>query len=74
MHKRPYSGFRSFISYVNSLKKDWNVAVYDIKTRKRAVGSSLPDAVKKLSKKQKVKDVVIIDRRTAQRIKKRRRS
>jgi hypothetical protein len=71
MHRKPYSGFRSFISYVNRLKKDWNIAVYDTKTRKRAVGTSLPDAVHKLSKKQKVKDVVIIDRNTAQRINKR---
>jgi hypothetical protein len=59
-------GIKQLLSYVSKLKSPWSVAVFNPKTKKRAVGESLPQAMKKLQLKDDAQDVVVLDHKTSE--------
>jgi len=52
---------KQLIAYISRRKKPWRVAVYDKKTKKRAVGKTLPEVLKKIDKP--TDDLIIIDKK-----------
>lgn len=52
---------KELISYVTKRKKPWSVAVFDRKTKKRAVGDSLAEVLQKFGEHSD--DLVVVDYR-----------
>jgi len=59
---------KSLLTYASRLKRKWSVLVYDARTKKRAVGSSLPEAIEKLGEPPKEADLVVIDQKTTEKL------
>jgi len=61
MHKKDGDPeIQGFVSYLSKRKKPWSVAVFDKKSKKRAVGKNLGDIIIHF-KKVKNPELVVID-------------